>query len=177
MPLTRLEKESVVRDLTQVVGRATSAVAVDYSGLTANKLNAVRKQARENSVAMHLSKLTLLKLASKDTDLEGFSQQLTGPSVVLFAFEEPGSAARLVKKINEEDKDNPLSVKLLSLGQQVLPANELKALAAMPSKEEARALLVSACATPMRALGTILRENCVRLLRVLHERAKQEQSV
>ena len=68
--MNRKEKEQVVSDLGERVKGFKAVVLTNYRGLNVEQLNHLRQRLREEKISYHVVKNTLMKLASKGTDLE-----------------------------------------------------------------------------------------------------------
>ena len=65
MPLNLTQKQDLVKEMTAVLNDAEVVLTADYSGLTANELNELRKSTREAGVFVKLVKNNMLKMALK----------------------------------------------------------------------------------------------------------------
>ena len=61
---------------------------------------------------------------------------LKGPLVLAFSKDDPGAAARVVKDFAKDERQAQ-SRPLVSLGGQVLPAEDLEKVASLPTREQA----------------------------------------
>ena len=96
MALNFAEKQAVVAEVSEVASKAYSAVAAEYIGLTVDEMTALRVEARKAGVYLRVVKNTLAKRAVEDTDFACMQDGLTGPLVLAFSQEDPGSAARVI---------------------------------------------------------------------------------
>ena len=70
MSLNRNEKAAVVTDVAAQVARSQTLALAEYRGLTVEHLNALRKQARDKGVYLHVLKNTLARRAVAGTPFE-----------------------------------------------------------------------------------------------------------
>ena len=165
MALSFSEKEAIVADVAEVAAGAHSAVAAEYLGLTSEKMTELRANARNGGVYLRVIKNTLAKRAFEGTDYACMNEVLTGPLVLAFSQEDPGSAARIIKAFaKEHDK---LVVKALSVGGQLLGAGEIERLASLPTKEQAISMLMSVIQAPIGKLARTLNEVPGKLVRTV----------
>lgn len=165
MALNLEQKKAIVAEVSSVAGSAFSAVAAEYRGLTVEEMTALRKEARNNGVYLRVIKNTLARRAVEGTDFECMQEELTGPLVLAFSQEDPGSAARVIKDFAKgHDK---LVVRSLSIGGRVLPASDLETLASMPTYDEAVSMLMSVMKAPIQKLTTTLNEVPGKLVRTI----------
>lgn len=165
MALSFSEKEAIVADVAEVAAGAHSAVAAEYLGLTSEEMTELRANARNGGVYLRVIKNTLAKRAFEGTDYACMNEVLTGPLVLAFSQEDPGSAARIIKAFaKEHDK---LVVKALSVDGQLLGAGEIERLASLPTKEQAISMLMSVIQAPIGKLARTLNEVPGKLVRTV----------
>ncbi|MFK3616413.1 50S ribosomal protein L10 [Coxiella burnetii] len=165
MALNLEQKKAMVAEITDIANQAVSAVAADYRGLTVSEMSDLRKSAREARVHMRVYRNTLARRAFKETTYACLEEVLTGPIVLFFSQEEPGAAARLIEKFIKEHER--LEVKGLALGGELLPAEKLKAVALLPSREEALSQLAAVLLAPVTKLVRTLNEPIAQVARVM----------
>ena len=135
MSLNRNEKAAVVTDVAAQVARSQTLALAEYRGLTVEHLNALRKQAREKGVYLHVLKNTLARRAVAGTPFEVAQGAMVGP--LIYGFSEDAVAA--AKVIADFAKGNDkLIVKAGAYAGKALDADGVKALASVPSKEVRR---------------------------------------
>ena len=149
MAITKQKKNELVADLTELLTNAKTTVYAKYQGLTVAELQELRKNARENGVKIKVVKNRLVKVAMgqiavyKDTDTTGLTGQLlyavsdndeVAPAKVLAEFAKTHNALELIGGFS--DLGNALS------------EDEVKSLAAMPSKNELIAQVVAQLLSP-----------------------------
>ena len=173
MPLRLEDKKQIVAEVNEAAANALSAVLADYQGLTVGQMTDLRKQAREAGVYLRVVRNTLLKRAVEGTEYECINAALTGPTILAFSVEDPGSAARLIKDFAKDN--SKLEVKALSIGGQLLPADQIDVLAKMPTKEQAISMLMSVMQAPVTKLARTINEVPGKLVRVIAAVRDQKQ--
>ena len=134
MSLNRNEKAAVVTDVAAQVARSQTLALAEYRGLTVEHLNALRRQARDKGVYLHVLKNTLARRAVAGTPFEVASESMVGP--LIYGFSEDAVAA--AKVIADFAKGNDkLVVKAGAYAGKPLDADGVKALAAIPSQGSA----------------------------------------
>ena len=63
MPLNLSQKQDLVKEMSTVLEDAEVVLTADYTGLSANELNELRKTTREAGVFIKLVKNNMLKMA------------------------------------------------------------------------------------------------------------------
>ncbi len=156
MSLNRNEKATVVADVSAQVARSQTLALAEYRGLTVAHLDALRKQAREKGVYLHVLKNTLARRAVAGTPFEVVAESMVGP--LIYGFSEDAVAA--AKVISDFAKGNDkLIVKAGAMGGKALNADGVKALASIPSREvlltQVAGLLQSPIARFARVIGAV----------------------
>jgi large subunit ribosomal protein L10 len=153
LSLNRNEKAAVVKDVSDQVARAQTLALAEYRGLTVEHLNALRKQARERGVYLHVLKNTLARRAVTGTSFEVASGAMVGP--LIYGFSEDAVAA--AKVIADFAKGNDkLIVKGGVYAGKALDANGVKALAAIPSRDVLIAQIAGMLRSPIQRLAGVL---------------------
>ncbi len=156
MALSLEQKKAIVADVAEIAASAHSAVAAEYAGLSSNDMNDLRSEARKGGVYLRIVKNSLAKRAVEGTEYACMSETFTGPLILAFSQEDPGSAARVIKAFaKEHDK---LVVKSLSVGGQLLPAADIERLASLPTKDQAISMLMSVMQAPITKLARTINE-------------------
>jgi len=163
----RAEKVEAVEAIKGHFTKGTSAVFLDFSGMTVAEVSSLRSQFRQNGVTYKVLKNSLVKRALGDAPyVKTLSKALKGMTGVAFSGEEPGAAARVVKAFVKENEK--LKIKAGLLDGQVLDAKTVESqLATLPGKNEARAMLLATMMAPAQRFVMLLNTpagNFVRLL-------------
>lgn len=173
MPLRIEDKQAVVAKIGEIVSGAISVVAADYRGLTVSEMTELRQTARTKGVVMGVFRNTLVRRAVKETHFACLDSALTGPLVLFFSQDEPGAAARLVRDFVKTHEN--LEVKALAMDGQLLPAENLKAVASLPSRDEAIAQLMSVMMAPITKFVRTVNEPAAQFVRVMGQVRDQKQ--
>ena len=150
------EKKQIVSEVNQAAASALSAVLADYRGINVDKLTELRKTARENQVYLRVVRNTLLRRAIEDTDFDCIKEVLEGPTLLAFSNEDPGAAARVLKDFAKENES--FEIKALSVGGELLDANQIDVLAKLPTMDQARSMLMSVMLAPVTKLASTANE-------------------
>ena len=131
--MNRKEKELIVSDFSKKIEGHKAVVLTHYRGLNVEQINQLRKRLREEKVDYHVIKNTLMRLASKGTELEKLNGYFEGPTAIAISYGDP---ILLAKVLSEFTKTQPsLEIKVGLIEGRVSPPEEVKALATMPSRE------------------------------------------
>lgn len=173
MALNRKEKEAIVAEVAEVAGSAYSAVAAEYRGLTVEEMTNLRVEARKQGVYLKVVKNNLAKLAVNDTEFACMQDGLTGPLILAFGQEDPGSAARVVDDF-AKDHDK-LVVRLVAVGGKLLEPGDIKTLAKMPTYDQAVSMLMAVMKAPVEKLARTMNEVPGKLVRTVAAIRDQKQ--
>ena len=165
MSLTLEEKKAIVAEVADVAAQAHSAVAAEYRGLTVEEMTKLRVEARNQGVYLRVVKNTLARRAIEGTDFECMRDGLVGPLVLAFSKEDPGSAARLIGDFAKEN--DKLVVRLVALGGKLLEPSDLKAVANLPTRDQAISQLMAVMKAPVEKLARTLNEVPGKLVRTV----------
>jgi large subunit ribosomal protein L10 len=173
VPIGLKEKQAIVAEVNETASKALSAVMADYRGVSVVDITALRKTAREAGVQVRVIRNTLAKRAFEGTEFECLNESLLGPSILAFSVEDPGAGARVFKDFAKENKD--FEIKALSIGGKLLPAEQIDALAKLPTRDEAISSLMSVMQAPITKLAMILNDVPGRVTRVVAAVRDQKQ--
>ena len=174
MALRLEQKQQIVAEVNEVAASALSAVVADYRGLTVAEMTEMRSKARESGVYLRVVRNTLAKRAVEGTDYACLDDSFVGPTLVAFSQEDPGSAARLLKDFAKDH--DALEVRALSIGGEVLSADQIDRVAKLPTLDEARAMLMSVMQAPVVKLARTINEVPGKLVRTLAAVRDQKQA-
>lgn len=154
--MLRTEKAEAIETIRDRFTRMSSAVFVDFAGMTVEEVSKLRDTFRQKGVEYKVVKNTLVSKALGDVPYaKALKAALKGMTGVAWSFEEPSAAARVVKDFKKENEK--LKIKAGLLEGQVLDAGAVEnQLASLPNKDEARAMLLATFMAPA--------QNFVRLL-------------
>jgi len=141
----RAQKESAVAELNQIFTDSGVVVVSHCVGLSVAEMTAFRTSVREAGGAVRVAKNRLAKIALEGTPAAGIGDLLSGMTVIAYS-EDPVAAA---KAVNEFAKSNDkLQVIGGAMGDNVLDPAGVKAVAAMPSREELIASIAACLGAP-----------------------------
>ncbi|HHO59990.1 MAG TPA: 50S ribosomal protein L10 [Thiotrichales bacterium] len=174
MALNLEDKKSIVAEVSTVAASAHSAVAAEYRGLTVEEMTELRVKARNEGVYLRVIKNTLTKRAVEGTEFECMADSLVGPLVMAFSQEDPGAAARLVKEFSKEH--DKLIAKVLAVGGEVLPVEQLDRLSKLPNRDQAISMLMSVMKAPIEKFVRTLNEPHAKFVRTVAAVRDQKQA-
>jgi large subunit ribosomal protein L10 len=169
--LNKREKEQIISDLHRQVEKVKAVVLTNYRGLNVEQMNHLRQRLREEKISFNVVKNTLMKLASRGTDLEKLNDYFEGPTAIAVAYENPVSLAKI---LSDFQKTQPLlEIKAGMIEGKVTPPEEVKALASMPSREVLLAQVLGEIQTPGVQLAGVLLSVLQQVVNVIQARVDQ----
>jgi len=168
------DKKSIVAEVSTVAASAHSAVAAEYRGLTVEEMTALRVKARNEGVYLRVIKNSLTRRAVEGTEFECMKDALVGPLLMAFSQDDPGAAARLVKDFSKEH--DKLIAKVLAVGGELLPAEQIDRLAKLPNRDQAISMLMSVMKAPIEKFVRTLNEPHAKFVRTVAAVRDQKQA-
>ncbi len=155
MPTER--KIKIVEKLKEKLSRAKSVVLADYQGLSAHRMNQIKRSLDEKQGELLVVKNNLLKVALKSLGegaFENIAGELEGPTAVLFAYEDPIEPLRTLNKLSQES-DLP-KIKCGLIEEQFYSTQQIAKIANLPPREILLSQLAHCLNSPLTKLvGTL----------------------
>jgi len=168
------DKKSIVAEVSTIAASALSAVAAEYRGLSVDEMTELRAKARNEGVYLRVVKNSLVKRAVDGTEFECMTDSLVGPLIMAFSQQDPGAAARLVKDFSKEH--DKLIAKIIAIGGEVLPAEQIDRLAKLPNREQALSMLMAVMKAPIEKFVRTMNEPHAKLVRTVAAVRDQKQA-
>src|SRR5213075_1147401 len=128
----------MVSEVSTKLAAAQAVIVAEYRGLDVDRVTQLRSKARKSGLYLRVLKNTLARRAVKGTPFEKLSEQMVGPLMYGIA-DDPVAGAKV---LSEFAKDNELFViKGGAMPGSLMSAKDIKALAALPSRQELLAML------------------------------------
>jgi large subunit ribosomal protein L10 len=177
VPIGLKEKQAIVAEVNETASAALSAVMADYRGVSVDSMTELRKVARDQNVHVQVIRNTLAKRAFEGTEFECMNEVLLGPNILAFSLEDPGAGARLFKDFAKTNE--AFEIRALSVGGKLLAADQIDALAKLPTRDQALAMLMSVMLAPVTKLTRTLNEvptKVTRAVAAVRDQKQQEAS-
>jgi len=169
----RPEKVAIVDEIKDKLSRAQGVILADYRGLTVMQATELRRKLREAGVEYKVLKNTLTAIAAREAGFEDLTSLLVGPTAIAFGYEDPVAPAKV---LSEFAKTNPvLELKGGLLEGRVLDVEGVKALAALPSREELLSQVLRGMQGPIAGLVNVLQGTIRNLVYALDAVRKQKE--
>ena len=148
-------KKAIVDALADKLQNASSAVFVDYKGITVAQDTELRKKFREAGVEYSVVKNTLTRLATNKVGYHEFDEMLNGTTAMASTTGDPIAPARIVCEFAKKNK-NVLSIKGGRVEGAVLPVEQLKGFGELPSKDALVAQVLGTFLAPISSLACVI---------------------
>lgn len=163
MAFTRKEKEVIVNRYKEWVDNSKAIFVLSYQNMTMASVDEARKQLREVNGEIHVVKNRLFKLVLDEKGMEYDEDFWEENNLVGFAFSDVPSVAKVISDIS---KTNVFDIRLGYMDQSKISAEQVKALADLPTLPVMRGIL----------LGTVM-ASASKLVRTLVEPARSMAAV
>jgi large subunit ribosomal protein L10 len=168
------EKKKIVDDLRERFLKSKVVIVTDYKGLDVTKITDLRRKLRDSKVEYQVAKNTLLIRASQDTDVEIIKDTFKGPSAIAISYDDPVAPAKVLTDFAKEHKQ--LEIKAGVMKGKALDPGEIKALSALPSREQLLGQLLSVMNGVTTSLVRLLNNIPQQLMNVLQAIKEQKEA-
>jgi large subunit ribosomal protein L10 len=173
MALTRGKKETIVKDVADLFDSSKLTVMAAYQGTSVKALQDLRRQARDSHTTLKVVKnrLVLKALETNETLKNVDKAPFTGQLLYAFNSEDEVAPAQTLAKFAKTQPSIQF-VGAVTADGQFIGADDVKALASLPSKDQLRAQLAGTIAAPLSGFVNVLSGNVRGIINVLQARAE-----
>jgi len=175
--MNKKDKEQEVLEIKEKINKASSLYFTDFTGLTVAETNQFRDELFNAKVDYKVLKNTLIKKALEGN--EKFSKQvdiltanLKGPTGVIFAYEDPVTPAKIIKKFY--DKGEKPKLKVAVIENVAYDSKRLNELAALQSIPELISSIIGSLHAPISGIVHTLNAVIGNLASIIEEVAKKQ---
>jgi large subunit ribosomal protein L10 len=147
MSQTKTEKQDLVSALATKLQGAGTLYVTDFTGLSVARITDLRRKLRAAGVEYVVVKNTLARRALTDAQRAGLESHLAGPTALVLGGADPVAPAKVLTDFAKEHERPKVRIGLVE-GRTVTP-EQVKQLAALPSKPQLLAQLAGALQAPM----------------------------
>src|SRR5581483_6875004 len=148
--MNRDQKAAVIEEIAGEISGSDAIFAVDYRGLTVAQAADLRARLRESGTHFRVVKNSLSERAADQAGADSLKPLLVGPTALALV---RGDAAMAAKALNEAARaTNVLDFKGGLMNGATLSADDVRAIARLPSREILTAQLVGTIAAPISGL-------------------------
>ena len=149
--MNRDQKAAVVDEIAGQIEAAQAIFAVDYRGISVSQIAELRAKLRESDTRFRIVKNSLSERAADKAGVEALRPMLEGPTALALV---GGDAAMAAKALNDTARalNNLIGFKGGLMDGNTLTADDVRAIARLPSRDVLNAQLVGTIAAPLSGL-------------------------
>lgn len=172
MALTKDKKNEVVSEVSQLLASSKMTVVTTYKGTPVKALQQLRRQAKDNGTSMQVVKNRLVIKAIEQTKSLKDVDTSTLQGMLLYAFnsEDEVAPAQVIANFAKTQPTLEFVGGITAEGK-FLTADEVKALASLPSKTQLIAGIINTLNSPVHGVVSSLSGNLHGLLNALEAKA------
>lgn len=166
----RPEKIAMAAEIDERLAGALYMILADYDGMDMPMTTELKSSLRENGAAFNVVKNRMLKRAME----EDISAMVKGQTAMIYGDGDVVEVAKVIKKFTAAN--NKPVVKGGFVEGKAVSAEDVVALAKLPSKDVLRAMLLGTLQAPARNMASVLNQKVASLVYVLSAvKEKKEQ--
>ena len=127
------DKKIIINGLLDRVNASPYLIVIDYTGLTVQQFTELRNRLGAGGASCTVAKNSYMRKALAEAGLPDIGDDLVGQIAFVMGDSEVFAAAKVIKNFEKEFKKPEMKVGIL--GNAVLDADKLKAIADIPSRE------------------------------------------
>jgi len=159
--MKRNEKTESISEIKELLEGSTAVYLTDYHGINVEDISDIRNQFRNEGVRYKVFKNTLVKRALDEVGkYDKIADHLVGMTGFAFTSSNPLAPAKIINKYFV-DKEK-LSLKACYVEGEYFEGSQLKALAALPTKDELIASIMGSLDSPVSgivgAINAVMRD-------------------
>ena len=172
--MNREQKSAVIEEIAVQIQESQAVFAIDYRGITVQQAAELRGKLREADASLRVVKNTLTERAADNAGADSLKALLEGPTALTFVRGDAATAAKAVADYGRAT--SLLAFKGGVMDGQALAAEQISAIARLPSRDVLNAQFVNIVASPLTGLVTSLSNLISGLARQLSQVAEKKES-
>lgn len=166
----RAEKQYLISEVETHLKKSDYVILANFTGVSVADTAVLRKKLAAENAEFHVVKNSSLRVAAKSLGLPEFEASLTGPTAIVVGGKNSPGVAKVLKTFFKEKQK--LQVKSAVLGRKLISAQDVEALAEMPSLETLRAQLLGLLNQPAGMFVRVLNATPSGLVNVLQAKVR-----
>lgn len=160
MALTKDKKNEIVTELVELLNTSKMTVVTKYEGTTVKAMQEMRANAEENGTVIKVVKNRLVKkaLLQSKNHKDVATDDLTGMLMYVFNGEDEVAPAQVVHNMAKTEPQLEF-VGAFDADGNFVPADDVKALAQLPSRETMIATVINTLQSPVQGVVSGLQGN------------------
>ena len=151
-------------------------VLADYRGMNVKEMETLRAGFRGASMDCQVVKNTFAVRAVQGTSFEAISEKFVGPVSIAFSYDDVVAPAKIISEFNKNNNNKLKVTGGFIEGKEVTP-DEIKKIAALPSKKVLIGKIMASMQSPVRGvIGTLngVIGNFVGVLRAIKDEKEKD---
>ena len=159
---TKSQKIKDLETAKRKIGESRTIVVADFTGLSVNSMNTLRKSLKSAGIGFAVIKKRLLKIAFSETGIKADPKKFEGQTGVVFSPEGISETSQIIYKFAKQNKNK---FKILG-GVEVeenkfLDGGEVEYIGKLPGRDVLIGQLVGMIAAPIKSFLFILNEKSI----------------
>ena len=152
--MATVEKEAKIEELKSIMTGAKALYLADFTGIDVESVTELRNKLRDAEVKYQVIKNRLAIRAADEAGIAGLREHLSGPTAIVYSQEDPIAPAKILQDF--ADDGGKMQIKTGYMEGEILAADEVKALAKLPSRDELLGKVVGSVQAPLYGLNAVL---------------------
>lgn len=148
------DKKIIIDGLLDRVNASPYLIVIDYTGLTVKQFTELRTRLDAGGAQCTVAKNSYMRKALAEAGMPDIGTDLVGQMAYVMGKSEVFSAAKVIKNFEKEFKKPEMKIGIL--GNAVLDAEKLKAIADIPSREAVLSQLLATILEPATRIARIV---------------------
>lgn len=174
MAISREKKEALVEQYVDLLNQSRAVFLAEYAGVSVAQLETLRAEVRNVDGAFHVTKNSLLRLALEQSGRPVPDELFLGQTAAGFALGELPAMAKALIDFSDDVESFRLKGGLME--SNFLSADEIEALAKLPSLNDLRAQIIGLINAPAQNVASTVANGVRQLINVMNAYATQEES-
>ena len=170
--MKRSEKKDFVQKMKDEFNDSSSVIVAQYSGLTVNQSENLRKEMRANGSKFKVTKNRLTKLAIAETQFKVISDLFSGPTAIAYS-SDPVAPAKVA--VSFEKKFENFKIIGGGYNGEKIDKDKIDFLAGLPSLDELRGKLIGLISAPAQKIASISLEPGAQIARLISSKSSNSQ--
>lgn len=150
------DKKVIIDELLDRVNASPYVLVLDYTGMTVPQFSELRNRLGAAGAQCHVAKNTYMRKALAEAGLPDIGEGLVGQTAFVTGESEVFAAAKAIKNFEKEFKKPEMKIGIL--GDAVLDADKLKAIADIPSREAILSQLLATINEPATRIARVIQK-------------------
>ena len=174
MAITRERKEELLAKYVDLLKKSDAVFVAEYKGLTVQKLQDLRAEARKSGGVVYVTKNTLLLKALAEVGMAAPEATMKGQLATAFSSGDASSMAKTM--LAYAKKEDLMVMKGGVLGAKALSAKDVESLSQLPGMDQLRAQLIGVISAPARNVASVIAGGVRQVVNVLDAYTRKDES-